>query len=128
MKERIKEVRKALGLSQTVFGESLGVSLSAVRKWESGENVVSDAVVMLIAQKYGVNETWLRTGVGDMKAAPDREAEMSALVKALMADRPDSFRSALITALLRFRPDGPEWSALERIYESVANSKKDPEE
>lgn len=120
MKDRIKALRKSLGLSQTKFGERLGVSLSAVQKWEMGFNDPSDAVITLMCRDFGANETWLRTGAGEMKLAPSREAEMAALAKSLMNDRPDSFRSALVTALLRFDPDGPEWEVLERIYESVA--------
>lgn len=120
MKDRIKALRKSLGLSQTKFGERLGVTLSAVQKWEMGHNQPDSTSIKLICDRFGANETWLRTGAGEMKLAPSREAEMAALAKSLMNDRPDSFRSALVTALLRFDPDGPEWDVLERIYESVA--------
>ena len=128
MKNRIRDIRKSAGLSQTDFGKKVGVSISAVQKWESGENIVSDAVIKLICREFAVNETWLRTGEGEMRQAPTREAEMAALIRQLMADRPESFRSALITTLLRFDPDGPEWTLLESIYTKVAAEiKKDPE-
>lgn len=127
MKDRIKAVRKAAGLNQTEFGKRVGVSLSAVQKWESGENVLSDAVVLLVCREYGVSETWLRTGAGEMRGARTREEELTELVAGLMADRPESFRSALLTVLLRFRPDGPEWAALEAVYNSVrAETEKSP--
>lgn len=127
MKDRIKELRKSLKLNQTDFGRSLGVSLSAVQKWESGENDLSDAVILLISQQYGVSETWLRTGEGEMRAAKSREQEMAEMVKRLMADRPDSFRSALITTLLRLDPNGKEWAVLEDIYKRIAEAQKDQE-
>jgi len=120
MKDRIKTVRKAAGISQTKFGESVGVSLSAVQKWEMGVATPSDTTILLIAQKYGVNETWLRTGAGEMRAAPSREAEIGRLVRELMAERPDSFKSSLISALLRLAPE--EWALLEKIYESIKES------
>lgn len=120
MKERIKELRKHEKLNQTDFGALLGVSLSAVQKWESGENTPADSVIKLMCQKTGVNEVWLRTGVGEPFASKSREAEMGELVKKLMADRPEAFRVRLITALLRFDPDGAEWQVLENIYKSVA--------
>ena len=129
MKDRIKAVRKAAGLNQTEFGKRVGVSLSAVQKWESGENVLSDAVILLVCREYGVSETWLRTGAGEMRGARTREEELVELVAGLMADRPESFRSALLTVLLRFRPDGPEWAALEAVYNSVrAETEKSPGE
>ena len=120
MKERIKELRKHEKLNQTNFGALLGVSLSAVQKWESGENTPADSVIKLMCQKTNVNEVWLRTGVGEPFASKSREAEMGELVRKLMADRPEAFRVRLITALLRFDPEGAEWQVLENIYKSVA--------
>ena len=120
MKDRIKQVRKCAGLSQTKFGERLGVSMSAVQKWEMGLNQPDSSSILLMCQNFGVNETWLRTGAGEMMASKSRQQEMAELIKSLMSDRPESFRSALVTALLRFDPDGPEWEILERIYESIA--------
>lgn len=120
MKERIKFVRANTGKNQTEFGNMLMVSKSAVQKWESGENVPTDAVLELMAQKTGANILWLRTGAGEAYAPPSRAEELGRLVKSLMADRPEAFRARLITALLRFDPDGPEWQVLENIYDSVA--------
>lgn len=98
----------------------LKVSKSAVQKWESGENIPTDAVLELMAQKTGANILWLRTGAGEPFMPPSRLEEMGRLVKSLMADKPEAFRSRLITALLRFDADGPEWQLLENIYNSVA--------
>ena len=50
-------------------------------------------------------------------------SQLAGLVKQLMADSPDSFRSALVTTLLRFDPDRPEWEILERIYNGIANAR-----
>lgn len=120
MKDRIKATRKAAGLNQTEFGRRVGVSLSAVQKWESGENVVSDAVVLLICREFGVSEAWLRTGAGEMYADKTREQMIQEEIGRLMTNAPDSFKAALIAALLRFDPDGPEWTILEDVYNSVA--------
>ena len=128
MKDRIREIRKSAGLNQTEFGKKVGVSISAVQKWESGENVVSDAVVKLICREFSVNENWLRTGEGEMRRSFAREEEMAGLFRDLMASRPESFRAALITTLLRFDPDGPEGALLEDIYKKIAaETKKTPE-
>ena len=129
MKDRIKQVRKRAGLSQTKFGERLDVSMSAVQKWEMGLNQPDSSSIMLMCQNFGVSETWLRTGAGEMTVSKSREQEMAELVKSLMADSPESFRSALVTTLLRFDPDGPEWEILERIYNNIAaEMEKAPEE
>ena len=98
----------------------LKVSKSAVQKWESGENTPADAVLELMAQKTGVNILWRRSGAGEPFALPSRGEELARLVKSLMADKPEAFRTRLITALLRFDANGPEWQLLEDIYNSVA--------
>ena len=128
MKDRIKDVRKAAGLNQTDFGKRVGVSLSAVQKWESGENVVSDSVIILICREFGVNETWLRTGVGDMHRPRSREQELGELIRSRLYDRPESFQSALVATLLRFDPDGPAMQILQKILQNlIAETKKDQE-
>ena len=64
MNERFKEVRKTLGLTQSEFGKSLGISNTAISKIEKGENNVSESNIISICREFGVNEEWLRTGVG----------------------------------------------------------------
>lgn len=130
MKDRIKAIRKAAGLNQTEFGKALGgKSLSTVQKWEMGHNQPDASSLSLMCQKFGVSEAWLRTGAGEMRASRTREEEMSELVASLMAERPESFRSALVTTLLRFDPGGKEWEALESIYNSITTEmKKAPED
>ena len=66
MNERIKQVRKALGLNQTEFGEKIGVTQGAIAAYESGKRTPIDAAVRSICKTWSVNETWLRTGEGEM--------------------------------------------------------------
>ena len=66
MNERLKELRKTIGLTLSQFGERLGVSKSAASLWESGGRNLSDSTIKLICKEFYVNEEWLRTGEGDM--------------------------------------------------------------
>lgn len=129
MQERIKTLRKTLGLTQKQFAEKIGVKQNTVAQYEIGRNIPTDMAINLICREFGVNEIWLRTGVGDPFQKKERAQEMTELFADLMNDRPESFRTRLITALLRFSPDGPEWAALESIYNSIqaeAEKKTDP--
>lgn len=126
MKDRIKAIRTANKLSQKKFGEAVRVSLSAVQKWETGENGPSDGTIALICQAFRINEHWLRTGEGDMTAPASREQELSRLVGQMLADRPESFRNTLITTLLRFEPGSPEWALLEKIVRTCAEQMEKP--
>lgn len=119
MQNRLKEVRTTLDLNQAEFGRRLGVSSGAISRWESGERSIPDSAVLLICRDFGVSETWLRTGAGEMFRPRSRQAELGALIRSRLVDRPESFQTALITTLLRFDPDGPEWAALERIMSSL---------
>ena len=120
MNTRIREVRKSAKLSQEEFGKVLGLSRQYITLVETAERVPSDRTIRDICREFGVNETWLRTGDGEMYASKSRQQEMAELIRSLMSESPESFRSALVTALLRFDPDGEEWEILERIYDSVA--------
>ena len=66
MNERIKELRKALGLTLEEFGSRIGMGKSSVSKIEKGLNGTTDQTIRSICREFNVNETWLRTGDGDM--------------------------------------------------------------
>lgn len=127
MQNRIKELRKSLGLNQTEFGAKLGIAPNTISGYEGGTRDPSDAIIKSICREYGVNETWLRTGAGEMRRSRSREAELGELIRSHLIDRPESFQSALVTTLLRFDPDGPEMQVLEKILRSlIEDFQKDP--
>ena len=64
--ERIKKVRKSLGLTLEKFGERIGLKKSAVSLIENGKNSVTDANVKAICREFGVDYIWLTTGDGEM--------------------------------------------------------------
>ena len=124
---RTKELRKSLGLTQQEFADRLKITRGAVSNWDLGHSVPSDAAVSLICREFNVREAWLRDGEGDMLEVKPRAEELGELVRKLLSDRPESFRSRLITSLLRFEPDSPEWQILENIYNSIAAEKESRE-
>ncbi len=70
MKDRIKALRKDLGLTQEKFAERLNIKRNTIATYEIGRNEPIDAVVSLICREFNVNEEWLRTGQGDMYDIP----------------------------------------------------------
>lgn len=71
MEERIKALRKALGLTQQEFADRLSIKRNTIANYETGRNAPIDAVISLICRSCNVNETWLRTGEGEMLAETD---------------------------------------------------------
>ena len=63
--ERIKELRKALGMTQEKFAERIGLKRNSVALIELGRDT-SDQTIFAICREFRVNEEWLRTGAGDM--------------------------------------------------------------
>lgn len=66
MRKRLREIRKKLGFTQNEFGEKIGLTGSTISDIERGKLSLTDRNISLICEKLGVNETWLRTGEGDM--------------------------------------------------------------
>ena len=124
---RIKELRNSLDLTQQKFADRLGIQRGAIANYELERNVPIDAVISLICREFNVRESWLRDGTGEMLEVKPRAEELGELVRKLLADRPESFRSRLITSLLRFEPNSPEWQILENIYNSIAAEKESRE-
>ena len=60
--ERIRELRKELGLTM----EKFGVGKTAISKIENGERNLTDQMTLSICREFNVNGTWLRTGDGEM--------------------------------------------------------------
>lgn len=66
MNERIRQIRKALDLTQQEFADRIGLKRNSIANYEIGRNVPIDAVIISICREFNVNETWLRTGEGEM--------------------------------------------------------------
>jgi len=65
--KRIKEIRKALGLTQIQFANKLGIKQSSLSDIENCKTeTVDERNIRLICSEFGVNEEWLRNGEGEM--------------------------------------------------------------
>lgn len=62
MNERIKQLRKELGLTLDKFGEKIGVGKTAISKIENGDRSVTDQMFKSICREFNVREEWLRNG------------------------------------------------------------------
>ena len=64
--ERVKEIRKSLGLTLEKFGEKLGVGKTAISKIEKGERNLTEQMTISICREYNVNYDFLTYGDGEM--------------------------------------------------------------
>ena len=68
--ERIAEIRKALGLTQTAFGQRIGVSRDTIANLEGGRSSISDLQKTAICREFEVSRDWLEDGEGEMFLLP----------------------------------------------------------
>lgn len=119
MNERIKELRKHLGLTQQEFADKLGVKRGTVANYELIRNEPSNSVVSLICREFNVNETWLRTGEGEMFVQLSRNEEISLFMGSVLTGEKDEFKRRLISALSKL--DESQWEALEALALNLAD-------
>lgn len=71
MNERLKELRKTLGLTLEEFGKRVGVTRSAIGKIEKGDRGITEQMTLSICREFRVDYFWLTEGIGEMfTAAP----------------------------------------------------------
>ena len=117
MNERIALVRKSLGLTQEKFAEQVGLSRNFMWMIESGTRVPSDRTISDICREFNVNETWLRTGEGEMFNQITRSEKITAFLTDITVDEGDDFKRRFVEMLAELEPE--DWKLLERMAEKL---------
>ena len=119
MNSRIKEVRKAKGLSQAAFGAPFGANRDMINNVENGRAAVSDIMVASICRTYDVNERWLRTGEGEMFVQIARDKEIMRFVGDVMHGEDDNFMRRFLLALSRLPEE--RWADIEDFSRKITD-------
>lgn len=129
MKERLKQLRKAIGLNQQEFAEKLKIGRSTIANYEAGTREPIEAVISLICKTWNVNENWLRTGEGEMFIEADQKDEIQRMVDEMLANDSADLKRRLVAAILRLSPEqiraGVEW--IKATFDLVESSAADEE-
>ena len=119
LKDRFKELRKELNVTQQEFADKLKISRNFVAQIEMGSKVPSDRTIDDVCREFNVNEEWLRTGNGDMFVPGIKDKQISAMLADVMKSGEDSFRHRLVSALARLDDEG--WDNLEKLIDMISN-------
>ena len=76
--ERLKELRKVLGVKQGEFAKRISTTQGHISDIENGRKSLSERTAKLICLEFNVNEDWLRTGEGEMFVEVLPEDELGA--------------------------------------------------
>lgn len=112
--ERIREVRKNLGLTLEKFGEKIGMKKNSVSQLENGKNSVTEQVVKAICREYNVDYMWLTTGDGEMFI--DTDDDFIERIDRIMAGE-DEARKNLFKFMLELSDE--DIAALDRLMKKA---------
>lgn len=125
MYKRLKKLRNELEMTQQEFADVLGTARGNISAYEVGKNAPSDAVISLICKtdfpKGRVNETWLRTGEGEMFIEASRDEQIAAFVGGILKDEEDTFQKKFISMLAAL--DESDWEVLQKMVELLQEKK-----
>ena len=121
MQERIKEIRKHYKLTQTEFGERIGVKGNTITGYETGIRTPSDAVIVSICREFNCNEVWLRTGEGDPFQEVTRQEQIMRFA-AQTVNGSDEFKKAFVSMLAKM--DADDWENLAKLFRKLSGEIK----
>ena len=122
LSERIKELRKVLGLSREEFANRLGLkSRGKIENIELGRTSPDEPFLDLICATFNLNPDWLRTGRGEMFIELSKDEQIKEFIEELLSNEEDSFKRRLISGLAALDENG--WSVLESFLDSVQTKK-----
>ena len=118
--ERVREVRKNLGLTLDKFGERIGIKKSALSSIENGRSNLTDANIKAICREFNVDYIWLTTGEGEMFV--DSDDDFIEKIDRIMAGESDIRKNA-IKAL--FNASTEDIEALDRLIDLYLQAKNE---
>ena len=121
MNKRIALVRKKKKYTQDVFADRLSLTKNFISLIENGKRDPSDRTINDICEKFDVNESWLRTGKGEMfqsenteaSTETDMETDIAKLTVDLLTEPADSFKNRFVSLLAHMTDE--EWKFLENM-------------
>lgn len=115
--ERVKELRKQVNLTQQAFADRLNLKRNTVGIYEVNVVEPSDRTISDICREFNVNETWLRTGEGEMFNQITRSEKITSFLTEITEDEGDDFKRRFVEMLAELEPE--DWKLLERMAEKL---------
>lgn len=120
--ERVKEIRKALGLTLEKFGEKVGVTKQTVSRIENGVNNLTEQMTKAICREFNVDYIWLTSGDGEMFVESDDD--FMERIDRIMAGENDARKNMIKTLLYASDDDIETFGRLIDYYNSLSGETK----
>jgi transcriptional regulator with XRE-family HTH domain len=106
--ERIRQLRRSLGLSQLDFSKAIYVSNGYTAEIENGHRIANDRIIRLICLTFGVSEQWLKTGEGEMfQTSPVERKERILSLFDKLEPRFQEYALTVLDQLLKLQQEKP---------------------
>lgn len=120
--ERVKELRKQVNLTQQAFADRLNLKRNTVGSYEVNVVEPSDRTISDICREFNINETWLRTGEGEMFNQITRSEKIAAFLGDITENDDDDFKRRFVEMLAELEPE--DWKLLERMAEKLQKKRE----
>ena len=118
--ERVKEIRKANGMTQKEFADAICISNVSVSQLESNKFKMAKTTKELLCTRFHINPQWLDTGEGDMLSSAENAEELvPELVEILNGNT--ALLNAMRQATHTFTID--DWKKLNQFILSLGETK-----
>lgn len=120
--ERVQAVINATQLSKAKFAAPIHVTPQFLSAVCNGKSSLSERTIKDICREYGVDEIWLRDGIGEMFTPRTRETEIVNFCADLLGPDATEDQKKLVANLGKLTPE--QWSFLYDIIKTLSGDEK----
>ena len=120
IKDRLKELRKRLGLKQRDVAERLEVSVGLIGAWECGSDTIPKTRIYQLCNEYNVSRDWLERGEGDMFVpVEESESDFAETMYSMYNALPENFQEVWMEVAELIVKGKPTDSRLQQVCEKT---------
>ena len=113
--ERIRFLRKSLGLTQTQFGEKVALKQAVIGQIENNQSAATPRFIRDVCRECNVNEEWLTTGSGEM-FREETDVDAIAAIDRIMYGE-NEFAKSVFRAFASLGEE--EWKVIEKLIDQI---------
>ena len=128
MNERLKSIREFYKLNMRDFSERLGMSHGMISLLEAGSRTFTDRFIKSVCNEFKVNETWFRTGEGNMFNSTTNEQEIASITASIIKEK-NPLRIQLEKIVYDLTPDqlSNVYKMAKKLVEAAEKEKDNPQ-
>ena len=113
--ERIRFLRKSLGLTQTQFGGKVALKQAVIGQIENNQSAATPRFIRDVCREYNVSEEWLTTGSGEM-FREETDVDAIAAIDRIMYGE-NEFAKSVFRAFASLGEE--EWKVIEKLIDQI---------